>query len=627
MMKDRRVENFKAILSKLVKKYEYVESIILISIYLFIGFLLNKNDICMLHYKFPAIFVLLAILVLFYGLEIGIFSMSIFTLILGLFYKPFPMEEFLSMFIMTLIFGQFHYLWMKRISNAELDADYKAEKLNELASAFYSLKISHDQLEKNYIIKPMSIRLILEELTNELLNFKSTGLISANKMLYSKLLEILKQSFNLQKGLIIFAVDIHSDVDIDNVSVVSLEKVEYSNEDIFKNYLVEQAIARKKPIYISHENTEETEFIAAIPTIYKNKVVNVLLIEEMPFTSFERENLTSIAIVLEFVTNEVLKYYLFGQKNEYIDFINDRNFKFEINRLLNIYEKFNKTSTLLVFILDDEIDAIKLYELIEKMLRALDKVIYIEEKNRFYVIVLFPLNEKQSALGFLNRLDNSLPEGLSYKDHMIFDFSRLDLFKKYIMRQQIIKEERGIKKVLKRRIKRKLKGVEEDKRDRINENVTKIIKKKVTNLDDDKIKTKVLSIFKTDSNIKIDDKDKNNTENNIKKRVKKEEINKLDEKSIKEKILSLFKKDKQIFKDEKTNQKIPKKRNVKNNQVNLDDDIIIINESSKNKLNLSKFFKRDNKSNTENSKEKIKQRLKNIFPKLKSNKDESGNNS
>jgi len=530
-MKDRRIVKLKGVIENFLNRYEYIESTLLIGIYLFIGFTLNREDICMIYYKFPAIILLLAILVLFYGLEVGVFSMSIFTIILYLFYHPFPMEEFLSMFVMTLVFGQFHYLWMKKISNAELDASYKAEKLNELSSAFYSLKISHDQLEKNYIIKPMSIRLILEELTNELVNFKSTGLISTNRMLYSKLLEVLKQSFNLQKGIIIFSRDIHSDVDIDNVIVVSLDKVEYSNEEIFENYLVQQAIARKKPIYVSNENTEETEFIAAIPTIYKDKVINVLLIEEMPFTSFERENLTSIAIILEFVSNEVLKYYLFGQKNEYIDFIDNRDFKFEINRLLNIYKKFKKTSTLLVFVLDDEIDAIKLYELIDRLLRSLDQVIYIEQKNRFYVIILFSLNEKQSALGFLNRLNHNLPEGLKYKDYMAFEFSRLDLFKKYIMREKVV-EEAKLKKILKRR--RKKERESDNIASNENKNIIKNIKRKIKkdSIDNKNEKNNGIKIrFSMKKMFNKNSKNEENTNNKLNKRIleifpKLKEINK-----------------------------------------------------------------------------------------------------
>jgi hypothetical protein len=441
-MKDNRT---KFSLYKFFSKLEFIESIFIIGIYLSIGYYLNHNDICMINYKFPIIFVVLAVLVLFYGIEIGIFSTFIFAIVIYFNYKPFPIETFLAIFAMSLTFGQFNYIWKKRIEQAELDAEYKDEKLSELSNAFYSLKISHDQLEKNYIIKPMSIRLILEQLIDELINFKSTGLVSVNEMLYFKLLEILKQSFNLKKGFVIFSKDIQQEISLDNMIISSLEKIKYKKEEILNNYLVIQAISRKMPIFLSNENTQETEFLAAIPTIYKNKVINILIIEDMPFTSFERENLTSISIILQFVSIEVLKYLLFGQENRCIDFIEDRNFKFEINRLLTIYDKFKKTSSLLVFTLHSEIDAIKLYEFIQKSLRALDKVTFLKRKNNFYVIVLFPLNEKEVAIGFLNRLKSNLKNNNYYREYMIFDLSRLDLFFEYITKEHAIKRKKPTK--------------------------------------------------------------------------------------------------------------------------------------------------------------------------------------
>ena len=57
-----------------------------------------------------------------------------------------------------MIIGQFHYLWGKKQLQNKSVLAYKIAKLDEVSNAFYTLKISHDQIEKNYVFKPMSLR-------------------------------------------------------------------------------------------------------------------------------------------------------------------------------------------------------------------------------------------------------------------------------------------------------------------------------------------------------------------------------------------------------------------------------------------------------------------------------------
>ncbi|MDQ7066885.1 MAG: hypothetical protein Q9M40_02155 [Sulfurimonas sp.] len=84
-----------------------------------------------------------------------------------LLYPVFAYIEFLVALMMTLIFSEFHYYWGQKIKQAEIQANYRGAKLDELSKAFYTLKISHDQLEKNYVVKPMSIRNSIEYIINQ----------------------------------------------------------------------------------------------------------------------------------------------------------------------------------------------------------------------------------------------------------------------------------------------------------------------------------------------------------------------------------------------------------------------------------------------------------------------------
>ena len=151
----------KSKLDLLVEKlhaHAYIETLVILFSYLLVGWLINPDDICILNGQISYILILLSVITLFHGFETGLLSISILAIFMWFFYSTFQYVEFLTALMMTLIYGQFHYYWTRRINDSEISSEYKSTKLDELSKSFYALRISHDQLEKNYVIKPMSLR-------------------------------------------------------------------------------------------------------------------------------------------------------------------------------------------------------------------------------------------------------------------------------------------------------------------------------------------------------------------------------------------------------------------------------------------------------------------------------------
>jgi len=427
---------------KFLHKYSYVETLLLIFSYLFVGYMINPDDICILHFDVPFLLILLAIITLFHGFENGILAMSVASFAMLFFYDSFPYIQFLVVLMMVLIFSEFHYYWTQKIKKAELEAGYKGLKLEELSKAFYSLKISHDQLEKNYVIKPMSIRNALGNILkmNEVIE-EDPSVVEKKKEKYKMFLDLLQKSFSVQSGLILYRKN-KEYKEYFQPKIVDVVYGEYTHEikidEIFKNYLVDKAIARKTPVYISDEDGEpslnnelESHYIAAIPAIYDDEVISVLVVEKMPFMAFERENLTSIAILLEYFTIEVRKEeYIIH--NSHINFIPDKEYKFELARLATLYKKYKVNSVILVLKIDNELQAIRMYDKANNMLRLLDESTFISKNGYFYIALLFPLHDKAAAEGFLNRYTSQLDEEDRNFLSMSFDLERLDLFDDYI---------------------------------------------------------------------------------------------------------------------------------------------------------------------------------------------------
>jgi len=202
--------------------------------------------------------------------------------------------------------------------------------------------------------------------------------------------------------------------------------------------LVDKSLARSTPIYISDEAGEPSssvdkgsQYIAVIPSVRENKVHEFIAIEKMPFMAFNRENLTSISILIEYFSIEINKKMTLQIDND-LALIQDEAFRFEYLRLKHLYQKYRVNSVILVLRIDNELQSTRIYEKIVKMLRSLDMVTMFKENGFYYISLLFPLHDKSAALGYLNRLLSSLEEEKDKNfNYMTFDLSKIALLNKY----------------------------------------------------------------------------------------------------------------------------------------------------------------------------------------------------
>ena len=430
-------------LLKILHDYAYSETMIILFLYLGAGYLIDSTDICIINAKFSFIVILLAVITLFHGFENGLLALSIIALVMWLSYPIFPYIKFLVALMMTLIYSEFHYYWTQKIKAAEIQANYRGSKLDELSKAFYTLKISHDQLEKNYVIKPMSIRNSIEYIINEQIVIKQDDLIEKkNEEYYNRFLLLLERSFNVSSALIIYKKDYKNEstyLKYENSAIAyGINSHKREKQEILDDYLVDKAIGRKTPIYISDEtgeativNNKDSPYLAAIPALDDSKVTSVLVIEKMPFMAFNRENLTSITILLEYFSIEISHKDFLSHENE-LTLVEDKKFQYEFERLKYLYHKFNVNSILLVLRINNELQATRIYEKVQKMLRSLDMVTLVKNNGLYYITLLFPLHDKAAALGYLNRLLGALEEEKDKKfNYMTFDLKKRELLNKY----------------------------------------------------------------------------------------------------------------------------------------------------------------------------------------------------
>ena len=398
-----------------LNKYSFLETFVILSGFIFVGYLIDNKDPILLNYEIVYIAFILIIVTLFHGIANGLFSLFFLALVMKYFYPIFPTEPFLNISIVVLILGEFHYFWNKKILQNSSKNAYLRNKLDELSNAFYTLKISHDQLEKNYVFKPMSLR-------NSIRVLKDSYESGEN---YNKeFLTLLQKSFSVSEAELYIAND---------SKLYLWNDTNFENSLDIQDSMLEMALEKKSPIYVSSDEVENnSEYLAVIPGVSNTRVKGVLLIKKMPFLSFNKDTLITISVLISYFLDELEKWdtiELSRKKNNFID----ASYQFELDRLSRLYKDFDVESTVLVIKTKDELLAHLIEEKLVKSLRSLDISTAYKSEEFNVISVLFPFADDASARGFLVRLFKLLK--LQEDDERIsfsfFDISKLEIINRY----------------------------------------------------------------------------------------------------------------------------------------------------------------------------------------------------
>ena len=378
---------------RLLTQYAYLETIIIVALYLLIGYWVDPRDICILKSSISFLTILLSIVTLFHGVASGLLAIILIGTAMQLGYPEFDYQSFLGLLVLTLIFGEFHYYWKRTISQHQTEAIFTRQKLEEMSKAFYMLKISHDQIERSYIVKPMSIRNSIRLLKEE---YDSGN----HEKFYRYFLKMLKETFGIEQAILTKILpDGH-----DETVASSKEGDRVDTEDL----MVQSALEKQAPIYVSSsERYGNGRYLAVLPAVVNEKVVGLLAIEKMPFMSFNKDALVSITVLTGYIFNEAHKLFVLQKIPDFLPEFQE-NLRFETHRLNLIHQNYGVESTLLIFRSKDELIIHQLKDIIKRNTRALDIVSSAKIDSIHLVVILFPFADISSIEGFLERLSRHI---------------------------------------------------------------------------------------------------------------------------------------------------------------------------------------------------------------------------
>ena len=365
-----------------MKISHFIETVLIFIVLTIFNYIFDPKNIFYPDHIVNIYLYILIIIALFYGIVDGIVFYFLYFGVIYLYYHKFYIEKSSHYFIFLIIFSEFMYYWNKKINKLTEENNYLKNRIEELGSAYYILKISHDELEKHYILKPYSIREILREIRN--LVYKNS------KESIKTFLHLLKKLFNIEKGAL-FLKEGDKFILKDYIG----ENIELKKEDT----LIKNALQYQTTTYISSIHNSKSNFLAVIPILDLNKNFRgVFIIKEMPFFSLTKDNLITIELFLTYFIN------LLQTIKQYKEYKNPFFIK-EILSLQRLSKKFDIDNYLIIFFTKNELEIIT----IQNKLRGAD--ISYQYNNKLFVIL--PMTPISGVIKFCDKIKKDI--NIDYK--------------------------------------------------------------------------------------------------------------------------------------------------------------------------------------------------------------------
>ncbi|WP_200763636.1 PelD GGDEF domain-containing protein [Nitrosophilus alvini] len=388
------------------KLRSYFEVFLISTVSIAIGWYINREDPLLLQKHFSYYLLLLSIISLYYGFGTAILCMTIFAVSLLIFYETFPYEIFSMYLLMAFILSEFHYYWKRKLQEYDEVNDYLKEKLEETATNLFILKTSHDQLEKNYILKPLSIRETLKEIKEML--------YENEKNYFEEFLKLTGRVCGIESASLYIK---DKEGNFNPVSTLGKENIPFHiNDPLLKSALEEKSTAY---FTVAHA-MKNTEYIAVIPAVTsQNSVKGILLVKEIPFLNLNKDNLLTISLFLSYFINTYETARDYSYLNKKFPTIPEVFIK-ELDKIVALKNRFKTQSSIVIFAYENNSMGELIAANIEKSLRGIDTLYTSINSNRYKVVVLLPLTPNIGAMEFIKRIRRNISSdfGKEYEENI-----------------------------------------------------------------------------------------------------------------------------------------------------------------------------------------------------------------
>lgn len=405
---------------------------------------LNPDDPFGLRGQFPWLWLVPALLALRYGSIEGLFAAS---LLFSWWFIPhrflgapapeaFPQQFFLGGVVLVLVCGQFADVWNTRLDRVRAVNGYLDDRLKTLTRSHFLLKLSHERIEQELLVRPITLRDLLDQLqiigvakdpqlvagaaspaaspaasasggADAPANLALPVLDSEALTDCEHLMRVLTQSCELEDASIHRFVPDRSGRRLEATPVTSTGEPRPLKADdaLLRLALESSALAH---VQASDASLYESDYLICAPIQSSNqKNLGMLVVRGMRFFALNNENLQLISVLCGYyadalVRAQVTRELLTIAPTCPIDFA------LELVRLQSLFKKSKIESALVGLVFNKTPTSNSVYEQVSRMRRSSDLTWQIELAEHRIIVTLLSLAGKPAVEGFLLRIETDL---------------------------------------------------------------------------------------------------------------------------------------------------------------------------------------------------------------------------
>ncbi|MGH1357671.1 MAG: PelD GGDEF domain-containing protein [Burkholderiaceae bacterium] len=398
------------------------ENILLIGSTLLISRWLSPDDPFGIEQQFPWLWLVPMLLALRYGTIDGVLGAGF---ILGSWLLPqpwgmtggvvepvFPQEFFLGGLVLVLISGQFADVWNGRLSRIRAANAYLDERLISLTRTHYLIRLSHQRLEQELLVRPVMLSDLLTELRP--VTPEDAGELANADVL----LRMLASSCELEgASMHKYAHDKLEGPGIANIG----EAIDLNQDDP----LVRMAMESRKLMHVqaSDASLYESDYLICAPVIASSgDQLGVLVVREMPFFALNEENLQFITVLLGYYADGLAK----SRAIHPIQTLRPNappEFALELVRMKRLFDSSHIDSSMIGFSFDVDHNGKAMFEHLRRIKRATDIAWELETPNRHVLILMMPMSGPPAVEGMLQRMEKAIRQQFD----LSFDEARISV--------------------------------------------------------------------------------------------------------------------------------------------------------------------------------------------------------
>ena len=366
---------------------------------------LSPDDPFGIGAQFPWLWLMPGVLALRYGTVLGLLAGAI---VLGVWFAQvplrvgaapgdFPQQYFLGGLVLVLLCGQFSDVWHDRLRRVREVNHYLSERLAALTRSHFLLQLSHQRIEHELLVRPVTLRDLLGELRAA--STRDPGELGGA----SFLLQLLSQSCELESA------SMHR-VASGRAEAEPVAHIGEAGRLVTDDPLVVAALTHDRLAHVQSDQAaaDVSRYLVCAPIEASNReTLGLIAVERLPFFALNQENLQLLTVLLGYYadglrTRSLIRGIMALRADCPIEFA------LELVRLHTLKRQADIESALVAFVLPRSSETQNLAGQMRRMPRSLDMVWEVETPRHVVMVNLLALSGPAAVEGFLSRIESLL---------------------------------------------------------------------------------------------------------------------------------------------------------------------------------------------------------------------------